>query len=184
MAWRWVIAATFVPCIGWYHSSTQVIVATWRAATSRPYGHAGGWFRSTTQVVVATFPERHTGRSLRFRWRVVVFNRGIRRTGGIALQIAETSGTKVKLPPRKNCQLSIVNSDITVNFQLKLHPLARLLLISARASVASGAVVSWLARSLRLRMPQSLPFSRMGKRRICWRPMRWAATPASMSGRA
>ena len=77
-----------------------------------------------------------------------------------------------------NCQLS------TVNCQLKSHPLARLLLMSARASVASGAVVSWVARSLRLRMPQSLPFSRMGRRRICWRPMRCAATPASMSGRA
>ena len=83
-----------------------------------------------------------------------------------------------------NCQLGQNCPLSTVNCQLKPHPLARLLLMSARASVASGAVVSWVARSLRLRMPQSLPFSRMGRRRICWRPMRWAATPASISGRA
>ena len=135
--------------------------------------------------------ERHIGRSLRFRWWVGVFNRGVLRTGGRVLRIAATSGAMVKHSTLRNCQLSIVNCQLgqncplsTVNCQLKPHPLARLLLMSARASVASGAVVSWVARSLRLRMPQSLPFSRMGRRRICWRPMRWAATPASMSGRA
>ena len=136
-----------------------------------------------------TSPERHIGRSLRFRWWVGVFNRGILRAGGTMLRIAATSGAMVKLSTLRNCQLSIVNCQLGQNcplstVNLKSHPLARLLLMSARASVASGAVVSWVARSLRLRMPQSLPFSRMGRRRICWRPMRWAATPASMSGRA
>ena len=37
--WRWVNAATFVPYIGLYHSPTQVIIATWRAAGCRPYGN-------------------------------------------------------------------------------------------------------------------------------------------------
>ena len=36
--------------------------------------------------------ERHIGRSLRFRWWAVVFNRGVLRTGSAALRIAETMG--------------------------------------------------------------------------------------------
>ena len=41
----------------------------------RPYGYVGRWFRSSAWVVFAAFLERHTGRSLRFRWWVVPFNR-------------------------------------------------------------------------------------------------------------
>ena len=32
---------------------------------------SGGGFVLSTRVVIATFPERHTGRSLRFRWEVL-----------------------------------------------------------------------------------------------------------------
>ena len=32
------------------------------------------WFRLTARVLFGTFPERHTGRSLRFRWWVIPFN--------------------------------------------------------------------------------------------------------------
>ena len=54
--------------------------------------------------------ERHIGRSLRFRWWAVVFNRGALRTGG-ALFIVGTTGAKGKRPSTKivNCQLPIVN---------------------------------------------------------------------------
>ena len=31
------------------------------------------WFRSSARVIIAAPPERHIGRSLRFRWRVNVF---------------------------------------------------------------------------------------------------------------
>ena len=40
------------------------------------------------------------------------------------------------------------------------------------------------ARSPRLTMPQSLPFSTMGSRRTCSRPMRWEARLTSISGLA
>ena len=68
-----------------------------RCAEHHPYGHAVGdsihphglysergmamnhrryiaWFRLTARVLFGTFPERHTGRSLRFRWWVIPFN--------------------------------------------------------------------------------------------------------------
>ena len=36
--WRQIAAATVgVPCIGWYHSSEQVVFDTWRSADCRPY---------------------------------------------------------------------------------------------------------------------------------------------------
>ena len=60
---------------GKYHSTTQVVFGTWRAADCRPYRLVGAEFHSTAQVVFGTFPERHIGRSLRFRWWVVPFNR-------------------------------------------------------------------------------------------------------------
>ena len=34
-----------------------------------------GWFHSSQRVIFGTLLERHTGRSLRFRWRVLSFNR-------------------------------------------------------------------------------------------------------------
>ena len=42
--------------------------------------------------------ERHIGRSLRFRWEGHVFNRGILRTGGMALCVIGTMGAKVMRP--------------------------------------------------------------------------------------
>ena len=42
--WRWVNAATFVPYIGFYHSTPQVIFATWRAADCRPYVNVQRFF--------------------------------------------------------------------------------------------------------------------------------------------
>ena len=42
--------------------------------------------------------ERHIGRSLRFRWWAVLFNRRILRTGGTALFVIGTTGAKVHLP--------------------------------------------------------------------------------------
>ena len=33
----------------------------------RPYGHTGGWYHPSARIVIGTSPERHTGRSLRFR---------------------------------------------------------------------------------------------------------------------
>ena len=53
--------------IAWYHSTKQVIFETWRAANSRPYTHIDKQYHSTARVVFRTPPERHTGRSLRFR---------------------------------------------------------------------------------------------------------------------
>ena len=85
-----VTLSWYVPCIGQYRSTKQVVFGTWRAATSRenngviatgnhfilircaehhPYTHVGEWFHLSTRVVFATSPERHTGRSLRISSR-------------------------------------------------------------------------------------------------------------------
>ena len=58
----------------------------------------------------------------------------------------------------------------------------RLLLISDSASPASMLLSSCLARSQRLTIPQSLPFSITGSLRICSLPMRPAANVTSISG--
>ena len=50
-----------VPCIGLYHSPTQVVIGTWRAAGSRPYIPYEGWYRSTPQVVIAAPTWGHDG---------------------------------------------------------------------------------------------------------------------------
>ena len=81
-----------VPCIGWYHSTTRVVIPTWWAAC-RPYGHTGRWYRSPTQVISWAFPERHTGRSLRFRWLVYSFPNVFQKR-------------KRPLPITVNCKLS------------------------------------------------------------------------------
>ena len=51
-----------------------------------------------------------------------------------------------------------------------------------RAPAACMLLSSRLARSPRLTMPQSLPFSITGKRRTCCWPINCAAAPASISG--
>ena len=63
--------------IAWFRSTAQVVFETWRAADCRPYRHAGRWYHLSARVIFATFPERHIGRSLRFRWWVYFLNRRI-----------------------------------------------------------------------------------------------------------
>ena len=79
---------------GGFVLSTQVVFETWRAADCRPYGHTGGRYHSTAEVIFGTSPERHTGRSLRFRWWVYFSTKCISKTGTFVTN---------------NCQLSIVN---------------------------------------------------------------------------
>ena len=57
--------------IGWFHSTIQVVFETWRAADCRPYRRGS---IQSARVIIATLPERHIGRSLRFRWWVDSFN--------------------------------------------------------------------------------------------------------------
>ena len=61
LEWRWVNAATFVPYIGLYHSTEQVVFGTWRAADCRPYLPHVGWYRSTARVIFATVPAPRRG---------------------------------------------------------------------------------------------------------------------------
>ena len=61
--------------------------------------------------------ERHIGRSLRFRWEGHVFNRGILRTGGMALCVIGTMGAKVNLP-----SLTVGNGLCAVPLRCNYNP--------------------------------------------------------------
>ena len=56
--------------------------------------------------------ERHIGRSLRFRWWVGVFNRGILNEGRRVL-LSEQRMQRQNVRPLKNCQLSIVHCQFS-----------------------------------------------------------------------
>ena len=55
----------------------RLIHRLWRSPF--PEGEGFAWYRSSTRVVFATSPERHIGRSLRFRWWVHFSTNGFQK---------------------------------------------------------------------------------------------------------
>ena len=114
---------------GWFHSTTGVVFGAsperhigrslrfrWKVL---PFNRAGlyskrclamnhrryiAWYHSTAGVLFGTLPERHTGRSLRFRWKVCFFNRP-----GLKVCVFDLCGQTGPRPETQNCQLSIVH---------------------------------------------------------------------------
>ena len=79
------------------------------------------WFHSFTRLITRTSPERHIGRSLRFRWWGCFFNRRVLKTSAFRPKLRfENAKLSIKritvncpLSTKNNCQLSIVNCQFS-----------------------------------------------------------------------
>ena len=110
---------------GWYHSSAQVIIATWRAADCRPYWrgtiHPHGLSLQRGGRLIAAATLRNTIHPHGLYWGR--FRNGTQAVPyGFAdwfvLEPTDFKSGHVRCPIIVNCPLSIVNLKITVNCQL------------------------------------------------------------------